>query len=79
MEDEGQFFFSDTIVSLFLDMVARALITNESTTIRQILAQIEGEYLYDANELNWPEGAVHQLSVLHANLTHLVNHHLGER
>ena len=79
MEDEGQIFFSDTIVSLFLDMVARALITNEATTIRQILAQIEGEYLYDANELNWPEDAVQQLSVLHANLTHLVNHHLGER
>jgi hypothetical protein len=58
VEDEGQIFFSDTIVSLFLDMVARALITNESTTIRQILAQIEGEYLYDANELNWPEDAV---------------------
>ena len=76
---EDQVFVSDTVVSLFLDMVARALVTNESASLRQILDQILQEYQSDAAALNWPEDILFPLSALHANLTHYVDYHLGLR
>ena len=66
-----------TITTLFLDMIARSLVAYESASIGLILDQVQREIEYDAAELGWPEETVHRLSVLHANLTAYVNHHLG--
>ena len=67
-----------SIIGLFLDMVARALIANESVAIPEILAQVVAEYELDAAELNWPEDVVFQLSQLHAALSRYVDHHMGQ-
>ena len=77
-ETEEEIYVNVTVISLFLDMVARSLVAYESLSIPQIIAQVKTEYESDAEELGWPEDIVSQLTVLHANLSLYVQHHLGE-
>ena len=67
-----------TTVGLFLDMVARALIAYESASIAEILAQVERECKFDANELGWPEDTRRVLAGYGPLLSQFVDHHLGE-
>ena len=76
MEEETYIDF--TFVGLFLDMVARALISCESASIPEILAQVEREYEFDANELGWPEDTRRALAGMSTMLSRFVDYHLGE-
>ena len=53
---DEEIYIDFTTVGLFLDMVARALIAYESASIPEILAQVEREFEFDANELNRSQG-----------------------
>ena len=76
MEEQTHIDF--TVVGLFLDMVARALISCESASIPEILAQVQREYEFDANELGWPEDTRRALAGMATLLSRYVDHHLGK-
>ena len=64
-----------TTVGLFLDMVPRALIAYESASIAEILAQVERECKFVANELGCPEDTRRVLAGMATLLSQFV---LGE-